>query len=71
MRHSSLGHVVDRLVDGNVDDMRRDARGDDQVAETLFLEDGSGVLGRVDDAIDCQYCVSGSDLWSMIGTTYC
>ncbi|KAI7456567.1 hypothetical protein KC368_g36 [Hortaea werneckii] len=42
-----------RLIDRNVHNMSGNARGDDQVAKSLLLEDLAGELGTVEDAIDC------------------
>lgn len=41
-----------RLVNGNIDDVRRHTRSDDQVSTALLLEYFAGVFGTVKDAID-------------------
>ena len=52
MRYKRLGAVVYRLVDGHVDDVCGDARGEDEVAEALGGEDFAGVFGAEVDAVD-------------------
>lgn len=52
MGDGSLGRVVDGLIDGDVDDVGRHARGDDEVALALTFEDLAYVLGAVEDAVD-------------------
>lgn len=47
-----LGGVVNGLVYGDVDNVGAHARGDDEVAEALSLEDLAGVLAAVDDSIN-------------------
>nr|POE98316.1 hypothetical protein CFP56_64909 [Quercus suber] len=54
VRDGGFGRVVHGLVDGDVDDVGRDARGDDQIAEALGLEDRAGRPGAEEDAIDCR-----------------
>lgn len=51
MRDKRLGGIVNGLVDGDVDDVGRDARRNDQVAKALPLEELAGVLGAKDDAV--------------------
>lgn len=52
LRDRRLGRVVDGLIDGYVDDVRRDAARDDQVAVALALKDRPDVLRAVEDAVD-------------------
>jgi len=43
-----------RLINWHIDDMRRDTRGDYEIAKALVLEDGAGVFGAVEDAVDWE-----------------
>lgn len=52
VRDKGLCAVVYGLVGGDVDNVAAHARGDDQVAGALALEDFSYVLGAVHDPID-------------------
>jgi hypothetical protein len=52
MSDEGFAAVVDGLVDGHVDYVAGDGRGDDEVAGTLALEDFSRVFCAVDDSID-------------------
>jgi hypothetical protein len=52
VRDERLAAVVNGLVDRHIDNVARDAARQDQVAEALRLEDGAGVLGAVDGAVD-------------------
>lgn len=47
-----LGSVVYRLVGGHVDNVTTHTGCDDEVTESLLLEDLSGVLGAVHDAVN-------------------
>ena len=47
---------TDWLIDGDVHNVSGDARGDDQIAEPLLLEDLAGELGTVEYAIHCTAC---------------
>lgn len=47
-----LGGRTYGLIDGDVDDVRGDAGGYDQVAETLGFENGAGGFGAVEYAVD-------------------
>lgn len=53
VRDERLGRVVHGLVDGHVDNVRRHARRDDEVAVALRLEDCANVLGAEDDSVHC------------------
>lgn len=52
MCDGGFGGVVDGLIERDVDDVRADGGGDDQVPRALPLEDGAGGFGAVDDAVD-------------------
>lgn len=50
--YKGLAPVIDWLISWHVDDVGTHAGGDDEVAETLTLENLTGVFGREDNAVD-------------------
>ena len=52
MRNEGLATVVDWLVYRHIDDVARDRTREDEIAETLLLEDLASEFGAVDWAVD-------------------
>jgi hypothetical protein len=54
MSHVGLGGIVNGLVDGDIDNVSRHARGNDEVSKALALEDLSDEFGAVDDSVNWE-----------------
>lgn len=52
MSYEGFGGIVNWLVGWNIDDVRADARGDNEVSEALPLENLTHVFGAEEDAVN-------------------